>query len=111
MNRREILLVLPGAVAWPLTALAQQPARTYTILWVSTEAQPDPFIAGFREGMRERGYVEGQNLSFVLRYAPAAGLRGGEEVQMAHASSSRRTMAQCRACRAALRSLSRAASC
>jgi putative ABC transport system substrate-binding protein len=39
-------------------------------LWVSTEAQPDPFIAGFREGMRERGYMEGQNLAFVLRYAP-----------------------------------------
>jgi putative tryptophan/tyrosine transport system substrate-binding protein len=34
------------------------------------EAQPDPFIAGFREGIRERGYVEGQNLAFVLRYAP-----------------------------------------
>src|SRR4051794_27962106 len=71
MNRREVLLALPGAVGWPLAAIAQQPARTYTILWVSTEAQPDPFIAGFREGMRECGYVEGQNLSFVLRYAPA----------------------------------------
>jgi len=47
------------------------------ILWVSTEAQPDPFIAGFREGMRERGYVEGQNLAFVLRYAPAIRRRSG----------------------------------
>jgi putative ABC transport system substrate-binding protein len=37
---------------------------------VSTEAQPDLFITGFREGMRERGYFEGQNLAFVLRYAP-----------------------------------------
>jgi putative ABC transport system substrate-binding protein len=45
-------------------------AKTHFILWVSTEAQPDPFIAGFREGMRERGYIEGQNLAFVLRYAP-----------------------------------------
>ncbi len=41
-----------------------------TILWVSTEAQPDPFIEGFREGMRTRGYVEAQTLAFVLRYAP-----------------------------------------
>lgn len=41
-----------------------------TILWVSTEAQPDPFIEGFRQGMRTRGYVEGQTLAFVLRYAP-----------------------------------------
>src|SRR3954462_4912672 len=57
MNRRGVLLGLPGAVAWPLAARAQQPARTPTILWVSTEAQPDPFIAGFRDGMRDRVYV------------------------------------------------------
>jgi putative ABC transport system substrate-binding protein len=44
--------------------------KTSTILWVSTEAQPDPFIEGFREGLRGRGYAEGQNLAFVLRYAP-----------------------------------------
>jgi len=71
MNRREVLLALPGIAAWPPAAVAQQRARAYTILWVSTEAEPDPFIAGFREGMRERGYNEGQNLSFALRYAPA----------------------------------------
>ena len=71
MRRRKVLAAILGMAAWPLAAIAQQPARTYTILWVSTEAQPDPFIAGFREGMRERGYVEGQGLSFTLRYAPA----------------------------------------
>ena len=43
----------------------------HVILWVSTEAQPDPFIEGFREGMKSRGYIEGRNLAFVLRYAPA----------------------------------------
>jgi putative ABC transport system substrate-binding protein len=42
----------------------------HVILWVSTEAQPDPFIEGFRQGMKARGYIEGQNLMFVLRYAP-----------------------------------------
>ena len=65
--------------AWPLAARGQPAAKTHFVLWVSTEAQPDPFIAGFREGMRERGYVEGQNLAFVLRYAhcrpPSAGAR------------------------------------
>lgn len=71
MRRREILVALPGVVAWPRAVVAQQPGRPHTILWVSTEADPDPFIAGFREGMRERGYVEGRNLSFILRYAPA----------------------------------------
>ena len=69
MKRRAFLNVLGSAMAWPLVARAQ-PGKVHTILWVSTEAQPDPFIDGFREGMRERGYSEGQNLAFLLRYAP-----------------------------------------
>ena len=55
--------------ARPLAASGQPAQKTHFVLWVSTEAQPDPFIAGFREGMQERGYVVGQNLAFVLRYA------------------------------------------
>jgi putative ABC transport system substrate-binding protein len=69
MKRRQFLVGLGGAIAWPLAPMAQtRPLNT--ILWVSTEAQPDPFIEGFREGMRTRGYVEAQTLAFVLRYAP-----------------------------------------
>jgi putative tryptophan/tyrosine transport system substrate-binding protein len=71
MRRREFITVAGGAAAWPLVAQAQQqPSKTYSILWVSTVSQPDPFIAGFRDGMRGHGYVEGQNLAFILRYAP-----------------------------------------
>ena len=71
MRRRDFIAGIAGsAAAWPLAARGQPAAKTHFVLWVSTEAQPDPFIAGFREGMRERGYVEGQNLAFVLRYAP-----------------------------------------
>jgi putative ABC transport system substrate-binding protein len=70
MGRREFLILLGSAAAWPLAGQARQPGKVHVILWVSTEAQPDPFIAGFRDGMRERGYVEGRNLAFVLRYAP-----------------------------------------
>ena len=71
MRRREFIILIGGAAAaWPLAARGQPAPKTHFVLWVSTEAQPDPFIAGFREGMRERGYVEGQNLAFVLRYAP-----------------------------------------
>jgi putative ABC transport system substrate-binding protein len=69
MRRRHFLLGLGSAAAWPHAAQAQS-RKLNTILWVSTEAQPDPFIEGFRDGMRARGYVEGQNLTFVLRYAP-----------------------------------------
>jgi putative tryptophan/tyrosine transport system substrate-binding protein len=51
MRRRELIAGLVVA-AWPLVARAQQPGKVH-LLWVSTEAQPDPFIDGFREGMRE----------------------------------------------------------
>jgi putative ABC transport system substrate-binding protein len=70
MRRRDVIAGLGAAAAWPPASRAQQPTKVRLILWVSTEAQPDPFIAGFREGMRERGYTEGQNIAFVLRYAP-----------------------------------------
>src|SRR5919107_523685 len=70
MKRRTFLARLGGVIAaWPLSVGAQ-PGKLRTILWVSTEAQPDPFIDGFRDGMRERGYSEGQNLAFLLHYAP-----------------------------------------
>jgi putative tryptophan/tyrosine transport system substrate-binding protein len=71
MRRREFITLTGAAVAaWPLAAQGQRAPRTYFVLWVSTEAQPDPFIAGFLEGMREHSYVEGQNLALILRYAP-----------------------------------------
>ena len=71
MRRREFITLIGGtAAAWPLATRGQPATKTYFVLWVSTEAQPDPFIAGFLEGMRERSYVEGQNLALVLRYVP-----------------------------------------
>jgi putative ABC transport system substrate-binding protein len=69
MRRRQFVVGFASVAAWP-TAPQAQTRKLNTILWVSTEAQPDPFIEGFREGMRSRGYVEGQNLAFVSRYAP-----------------------------------------
>jgi putative ABC transport system substrate-binding protein len=62
-------------MTWPRMARAQRPARIFRIFWVSTESQPDPFLEGFREGLRERGYAEGKDVVFELHYAagdPAA---------------------------------------
>jgi len=71
LRRREFITFLGAAAAWPISTLAQQrPARIHRIFWASTEAQPDPFVDGFREGLRELGYVEGNNLVLQLRYAP-----------------------------------------
>ena len=64
------MTLVGGALAWPLAAHAQAPAKLYRILWVSTGTQPDPFLEGFREGLRARGYVEGKNVAFELHYAP-----------------------------------------
>jgi putative ABC transport system substrate-binding protein len=71
MRRRELITGLGVvAVSWPLAARAQEPTRLYRIFWVSTESQPDPFLDGFREGLRARGYFEGKNVVFELHYAP-----------------------------------------
>jgi putative tryptophan/tyrosine transport system substrate-binding protein len=75
MRRRAFTGFVGGLIAWPLVAHAQEATRLYRILWVSTQSQPDPFLDGFREGMRAQGYVEGKNFVFELRYAqgdPAA---------------------------------------
>jgi len=69
MRRRDFIALAGGAMTWPRVARAQQPTKVYRIFWVSTEFQPDPFLDGFREGLRERGYVEGKNVVFEVHYA------------------------------------------
>jgi putative ABC transport system substrate-binding protein len=71
MKRRDLLALFGGAaVVWPAVAQTQQTARLRRVFWVSTESQPDPFVAGFREGLRQHGYVEGKNVTIELRYSP-----------------------------------------
>ncbi|HEY3066027.1 MAG TPA: ABC transporter substrate-binding protein [Methylomirabilota bacterium] len=59
-----------AATLAPCVATAQpQRSLQHRIGWISTETEPDPFVDGFREGLRQHGYVEGQNLILELRYA------------------------------------------
>jgi putative ABC transport system substrate-binding protein len=62
MRRRDFIALAFGAVSWPPIAHSQQPTKVYHIFWVSTLSQPDPFLDGFREGLRERGYIEERTL-------------------------------------------------
>ena len=67
MRRREFLGVLGGAAAaWPLTAQAQPKLPRIGAL---VPANPEPFWSAFREGIREQGYTEGQNIQFEFRSA------------------------------------------
>jgi putative ABC transport system substrate-binding protein len=68
MKRREFITLLGGAAAaWPGAARAQQPRKIPTIgvLWPN----PPMTFKFMREGMRERGYIEGQNIRFEFRWA------------------------------------------
>ena len=72
MNRREFISLLGGAVAaWPLAALAQQPAKKMLrVGTVSALQQSSPQWAAFMRRMAELGYEEGKN--FVFDFVPAA---------------------------------------
>jgi putative ABC transport system substrate-binding protein len=68
MKRRKFITLLGGAaVAWPLAGRAQQP-KVWRI-GVLAPVPPTPVIlSAFRDGLRGRGYVEGQNLSIEVRW-------------------------------------------
>ncbi len=70
MRRREFIAGLAGAAAWPLAARAQQPALPVVgFLHTSTPEAFTEIVSGFRRGLKESGYVEGQNLTVEFRWA------------------------------------------
>jgi putative ABC transport system substrate-binding protein len=70
MQRREFITLLGAAAAtWPLAARAQQPPKQGRVVFFSPGTMEDFRTQSFRQGLRELGYVEGQNISVEYVFA------------------------------------------
>ena len=70
IRRREFIITLGSAAAWPLAARAQQPAMPVIGILQVSAAETDPKTASaFRKGLSESGYIDGQTVTIEYYWA------------------------------------------
>ena len=70
MRRRKFIALIGGVATWPRAARAQQPVMP--VVGFFNSGSPDgyaPMVAAFLQGLRDTGYVEGQNVAIEYRWA------------------------------------------
>jgi putative ABC transport system substrate-binding protein len=70
MRRRDFIVLLGGATAWPLIASPQQP--TMPVIGFLSGSSPSALTAAYLQGLQEGGYIEHQNVRIEWRYARGA---------------------------------------
>jgi putative tryptophan/tyrosine transport system substrate-binding protein len=71
LKRREFITLLSGAAAWPFAAWAQQQPTMPVIGFLDTRSPQaiSERLNAYRQGLKEAGYIEGENVAIVYRFA------------------------------------------